>query len=170
MNGKERIDFIKQQWKRFLKKKLKKDIDISKIESVDEIKQALKIREAVETISDEFKIDISEEQIVLLSDALINETVVDEKGKIKDVKSREGRPYFFSMDTHQMMLNLPFAIIKEELLRTDRPEYLENDYDSMEPLAIKINNTFEKDGLNVEKNTDYNNIKAYSLADIASKG
>tara|TARA_B100000795_G_scaffold266943_1_gene250933 strand:+ start:186 stop:698 length:513 start_codon:yes stop_codon:yes gene_type:complete len=170
MNDKERIDFIKQQWKRFLKKKLKKDIDISKIESVDEIKQALKIREAVETISDEFKIDISEEQIVLLSDALINETVVDEKGKIKDVKSREGRPYFFSMDTHQMMLNLPFAIIKEELLRTDRPEYLENDYDSMEPLAIKINNTFEKDGLNVEKNTDYNNIKAYSLADIASKG
>tara|TARA_B100000787_G_scaffold165573_1_gene149671 strand:+ start:206 stop:718 length:513 start_codon:yes stop_codon:yes gene_type:complete len=170
MNDKERIDFIKQQWKKFLKKKLKKDIDISKIESVDEIKQALKIREAVETISDEFKIDISEEQIVLLSDALINETVVDEKGKIKDVKSREGRPYFFSMDTHQMMLNLPFAIIKEELLRTDRPEYLENDYDSMEPLAIKINNTFEKDGLNVEKNTDYNNIKAYSLADIASKG
>ena len=57
MNDFERIDFIKQQWKKFLKKKIKKDIDISKIESIVEIKQALKIREAVETISGEFKID-----------------------------------------------------------------------------------------------------------------
>ena len=170
MNDNERIDFIKLQWKKFLKKKIKRDIDISKIESIDEIKKALKIREAVEVISDEFKIDISEEQVILLSDALINETVIDEKGKIKDVKSREGRPYFFSMDTHQMMLSLPFAIIKEELLRTDRPEYLENDYDLNEPISHKINNTFEKNGLNVEKNTNSNNIKAYSLADIADKG
>ena len=98
MNDTERIDFIKQEWKKFLKKQIKKDIDISKIESINEIKQALKIREAVETISDEFKIEISEEQVVLLSDALINETVIDEKGKIKEIKSREGRPYFFSMD------------------------------------------------------------------------
>ena len=87
MNDIERIDFIKQEWKKFLKKRIKKDIDISKIESIDEIKQALKIREAVETISDEFKIDISEEQVVLLSDALINEAVIDEKGKIKEIKS-----------------------------------------------------------------------------------
>ena len=87
MNDFERIDFIKQEWKKFLKKKIKKDIDISKIESIVEIKQALKIREAVETISDEFKIDISEEEVVLLSNALISETVIDEKGKI--LKSKE---------------------------------------------------------------------------------
>ena len=95
MNDFERIDFIKLQWKKFLKKKIKRDIDISKIESIDEIKKALKIREAVEIISDEFKIDISEEEVVLLSNALISETVIYEKGKIKEIKSREGRPYFF---------------------------------------------------------------------------
>ena len=44
MNDTERIDFIKQEWKKFLKKQIKKDIDISKIESINEIKQALKIR------------------------------------------------------------------------------------------------------------------------------
>ena len=170
MNDNERIDFIKLQWKKFLKKKIKRDIDISKIESIDEIKKALKIREAVETISDEFKIDISDEQVVLLSNALISETVIDEKGKIKDVKSREGRPYFFSYDTYQIITKLPFAMINRELIRTDRPEYLENDYDLNEPISHKINNMFEKDGLNIEKNTDSNNIKAYSLADIAGNG
>jgi len=166
MNDFERIDFIKQEWKKFLKKKIKKDIDISKIESIVEIKQALKIREAVETISDEFKIDISEEEVVLLSNALISETVIDEKGKIKEIKSREGRPYFFSFDTYLMITRLPFAMIFEELIRSDRPEYLENDYDLNEPITDKINNKFEKDGLKVEKNTNSNNIKAYSLADI----
>ena len=166
MNDIERIDFIKQEWKKFLKKRIKKDIDISKIESIDEIKQALKIREAVETISDEFKIDISEEQVVLLSDALINEAVIDEKGKIKEIKSREGRPYFFSMDTYLMMTRLPFAMIREESLRIDRPEYFEDDYSLNEPISYKINTTFEKDGLRVEKNTNSNNIKAFSLADI----
>ena len=170
MNDNQRIDFIKLQWKKFLKKKIKRDIDISKIESVDEIKKALKIREAVETISDEFKIDISDEQVVLLSNALISETVIDEKGKIKDVKSREGRPYFFSYDTYQIITKLPFAMINRELIRTDRPEYLENDYDLNEPISHKINNMFEKDGLNIDKNTDSNNIKAYSLADIAGNG
>jgi hypothetical protein len=170
MNDFERIDFIKQEWKKFLKKKIKRDIDISKIESIDEIKKALKIREAVETISDEFKIDISDEQVVLLSNALISETVIDEKGKIKDVKSREGRPYFFSYDTYQIITKLPFAMINRELIRTDRPEYLENDYDLNEPISHKINNMFEKDGLNIEKNTDSNNIRAYSLADIAGNG
>ena len=170
MNDNQRIDFIKLQWKKFLKKKIKRDIDISKIESIDEIKKALKIREAVETISDEFKIDISDEQVVLLSNALISETVIDEKGKIKDVKSREGRPYFFSYDTYQIITKLPFAMINRELIRTDRPEYLENDYDSNEPISHKINNMFEKDGLNIDKNTDSNNIKAYSLADIAGNG
>ena len=170
MNDNQRIDFIKLQWKKFLKKKIKRDIDISKIESVDEIKKALKIREAVEAISDEFKIDISDEQVVLLSNALISETVIDEKGKIKDVKSREGRPYFFSYDTYQIITKLPFAMINRELIRTDRPEYLENDYDLNEPISHKINNMFEKDGLNIDKNTDSNNIKAYSLADIAGNG
>ena len=170
MNDNERIDFIKLQWEKFLKKKIKRDIDISKIESIDEIKKALKIREAVETISDEFKIDISDEQVVLLSNALISETVIDEKGKIKDVKSREGRPYFFSYDTYQIITKLPFAMINRELIRTDRPEYLENDYDLNEPISHKINNMFEKDGLNIDKNTDSNNIKAYSLADIAGNG
>ena len=170
MNDNQRIDFIKLQWKKFLKKKIKRDIDISKIESIDEIKKALKIREAVEAISDEFKIDISDEQVVLLSNALISETVIDEKGKIKDVKSREGRPYFFSYDTYQIITKLPFAMINRELIRTDRPEYLENDYDLNEPISHKINNMFEKDGLNIDKNTDSNNIKAYSLADIAGNG
>ena len=65
-----------------------------------------------------------------------------------------------------MITRLPFAMIFEELIRSDRPEYLENDYDLNEPITDKINNKFEKDGLKVEKNTNSNNIKAYSLADI----
>ena len=61
-------------------------------------------------------------------------------------------------------------MINRELIRTDRPEYLENDYDLNEPISHKINNMFEKNGLNIEKNSDSNNIKAYSLADIAGNG
>ncbi len=48
----------------------------------------------------------------------------------------------------------------------DRPEYLEDDYSLNEPISDKINTTFEKDGLRVEKNNNSNNIKAFSLADI----
>ena len=166
MDEQERIEFIKIKWKEFLEKNSKKNIDISKIESVDEIKQVLKIRQAIETISDEFKIDISEEQVVLLSNALINETVINEKGKIKEIKSREGRPFFFSIDTYLMMTRYPFAMIKRESLRMDRPEYLEDDYNLNEPISDRINSTFEKDGLKVEKNTNSNNIKAFSLGDI----
>ena len=65
-----------------------------------------------------------------------------------------------------MMTRLPFAMIREESLRIDRPEYFEDDYSLNEPISDKINTTFEKDGLRVEKNTNSNNIKAFSLADI----
>ena len=96
MNEKERIEYIKKEWKKFLEKNSKRDIDISKIKSIDEVKQALKIREAIEYISEEFNVGLSDEQVVLLSDALIEKTVIDEKGEIKELKSREGKPYFFS--------------------------------------------------------------------------
>ena len=65
-----------------------------------------------------------------------------------------------------MMTRYPFAMIKRESLRMDRPEYLEDDYNSNEPISDRINSTFEKDGLKVEKNTNSNNIKAFSLGDI----
>ena len=90
----------------------------------------------------------------------------EKKRVVKEIKSREGRPYFFSMDTYLMMTRLPFAMIRRESLRIDRPEYLEDDYSLNEPISDKINTTFEKDGLRVEKNTNSNNIKAFSLADI----
>jgi len=170
MNEKERIDFIKQEWKKFLKKQLNKDIDISKIESIEEIKKALNIKQAVETISEEYKIDISEEQIVLLSDALIEKTVIDEKGKIKEIKSREGRPYFFSQDTYLMMTRLPFAVLTNELIRFDRPEYIENYKDLNEPIVNKISNSLEKDDIKVVINPDNSTIKGYHLVDIISKG
>ena len=85
MNEKDRIEYIKREWKKFLEKNSKRDIDISKIKSIDEVKQALKIREAVEYISEEFKVGLSDEQVVLLSDALIEKTVIDEKGEIKEI-------------------------------------------------------------------------------------
>ncbi len=65
-----------------------------------------------------------------------------------------------------MMTRYPFAMIKRESLRMDRPEYLEDDYNLNEPISDRINSTFEKDGLKVEKNTNSNNIKAFSLGDI----
>ena len=72
----------------------------------------------------------------MLSDALIEKTVIDEKGKIKEIKSREGRPYFFSHDTYLMMTRLPYAVLTKELIRFDRPEYTENYKDLNDPMII----------------------------------
>ena len=166
MNEKERIEYIKKEWKKFLEKNSKRDIDISKIKSIDEVKQALKIREAVEYISEEFKVGLSDEQVVLLSDALIEKTVIDEKGEIKELKSREGRPYFFSQNVFLMITRLEFAVLVRELQRLDRPEISEIFEDIREPDAIKLNNILEKDNIKIENNNDYPRIRGYHLTDI----
>ena len=166
MNEKERIEYIKKEWKKFLEKNSKRDIDISKIKSIDEVKQALKIREAVEYISEEFNVGLSDEQVVLLSDALIEKTVIDEKGEIKELKSREGRPYFFSQNVFLMITRLEFAVLLRELQRLDRPEISEIFEDIREPDAIKLNNILEKDNIKIENNNDYPRIRGYHLADI----
>ena len=160
MNEKERIEYIKKEWKKFLEKNSKRDIDISKIKSIDEVKQALKIREAVEYISEEFNVGLSDEQVVLLSDALIEKTV------IKELKSREGRPYFFSQNVFLMITRLEFAILVRELQRLDRPEISEIFEDIREPDAIKLNNILEKDNIKIENNNDYPRIRGYHLTDI----
>ncbi len=166
MNEKERIEYIKKEWKKFLEKNSKRDIDISKIKSIDEVKQALKIREAVEYISEEFNVGLSDEQVVLLSDALIEKTVIDEKGEIKELKSREGRPYFFSQNVFLMITRLEFAVLVRELQRLDRPEISEIYEDIREPDAIKLNNILEKDNIKIENNNDYPRIRGYHLTDI----
>ena len=166
MNEKERIEYIKKEWKKFLEKNSKRDIDISKIKSIDEVKQALKIREAVEYISEEFNVGLSDEQVVLLSDALIEKTVIDEKGEIKELKSREGRPYFFSQNVFLMITRLDFAVLVRELQRLDRPEISEIFEDIREPDAIKLNNILEKDNIKIENNNDYPRIRGYHLTDI----
>ena len=73
MNEKERIDFIKQEWKKFLKKKLKKDIDISKIESIEEIKRAITTRDAIEKLAEEYGVEATKEQLILLADKINEE-------------------------------------------------------------------------------------------------
>ena len=166
MNEKERIEYIKKEWKKFLEKNSKRDIDISKIKSIDEVKQALKIREAVEYISEEFNVGLSDEQVVLLSDALIEKTVIDEKGEIKELKSREGKPYFFSQNVFLMITRLEFAVLVKELQRLDRPEISEIFEDIREPDAIKLNNILEKDNIKIENNNDYPRIRGYHLTDI----
>ena len=170
MNEKERIEYIKKEWKKFLEKNSKRDIDISKIKSIDEVKQALKIREAIEYISEEFNVGLSDEQVVLLSDALIEKTVIDEKGEIKELKSREGKPYFFSQNVFLMITRLEFAVLVKELQRLDRPELLEAIEDLKEPDISIINKYLKKDGIRVENTNDYPSIRGYYLSDIINKG
>ena len=111
MNEKERIEFIKIKLKEFLEKNSKKNIDISKIQSIDQVKQAIRIKQAVEYVSEKFDVNLTDEQVILLSDAIIEKTVLDERGEIRDIKSREGRPYFFSQDTFLMISRLEYAIL-----------------------------------------------------------
>ena len=91
---------------RIFKKNSKRNIDISKIQSIDQAKQALRIKQAVEYVSQEFNVNLSDEQVALLSDAIIEKTVFDEKGARSETKSREGRPYFFSQDTYLVIKRL----------------------------------------------------------------
>ena len=79
MDEKERIEFIKIKWKEFLEKNSKKNIDISKIQSIDQVKQAIRIKQAVEYVSEKFDVKLTDEQVILLSDAIIEKTVLDEK-------------------------------------------------------------------------------------------
>ena len=170
MNEKERIEFIKIKWKEFLKKNSKKNIDISKIQSIDQAKQALRVKQAVEYVSQEFNVNLTDEQVVLLSDAIIEKTVLDEKGAISEIKSREGRPYFFSQDTFLMIKRLEYAILIKEIERYDRPEINELYEDIQEPDIEKLNRSLEKNGVKVEKRDDYSTIKGYHLVDIVSRG
>ncbi len=170
MNEKERIEFIKIKWKEFLKKNSKKNIDISKIQSIDQAKQALRVKRAVEYISQEFNVNLTDEQVVLLSDAIIEKTVLDEKGSISEIKSRVGRPYFFSQDTFLMIKRLEYAILIKEIERYDRPEINELYDDIQEPDIEKLNSSLEKNGFKVEKRDDYSTIKGYHLVDIVGRG
>lgn len=168
MNEKERIEFIKIKWKEFLKKNSKRNIDISKIQSIDQAKQALRIKQAVEYVSQEFNVNLSDEQVALLSDAIIEKTVFDEKGARSETKSREGRPYFFSQDTYLVIKRLEYAILIKEIERYDRPEINELYEDIREPYIEKLNRSLEKYGIEVEKRGDYSTIKGYHLVDILS--
>tara|TARA_B100000965_G_C19528720_1_gene730063 strand:+ start:601 stop:1116 length:516 start_codon:yes stop_codon:yes gene_type:complete len=170
MNEKERIEFIKIKWREFLKKYSKKNIDISKIQSIDQVKQALRVKQAVEYVSQEFNVNLTDEQVVLLSDAIIEKTVLDEKAEMKEIKSREGRPYFFSQDTFLMIKRLEYAILIKEIERYDRPEINELYEDIQEPDIEKLNRSLEKNGVKVEKRDDYSTIKGYHLVDIVGKG
>ena len=69
-----------------------------------------------------------------------------------------------------MMTRLPFAVLTNELIRFDRPEYIENYKDLNEPVVNKISNSLEKDDIKVVKNSDNSTIKGYHLVDIVSKG
>ena len=170
MDEKERIEFIKIKWKEFLEKNSKKNIDISKIQSIDQVKQAIRIKQAVEYVSEKFDVKLTDEQVILLSDAIIEKTVLDETGEIREIKSREGRPYFFSQDTFLMITRLEYAILIKEIERYDRPEIYELYEDIREPDIEKLNNSLEKNGIKLEKRDDYSTFKGYHLVDIVSKG
>ena len=170
MDEKERIEFIKIKWKEFLEKNSKKNIDISKIQSIDQVKQAIRIKQAVEYVSEKFDVNLTDEQVILLSDAIIEKTVLDETGEIREIKSREGRPYFFSQDTFLMITRLEYAILIKEIERYDRPEIYELYEDIREPDIEKLNNSLEKNGIKLEKRDDYSTFKGYHLVDIVSKG
>ena len=186
MNEKERIDFIKQEWKKFLKKKLKKDIDISKIESIEEIKRAITTRDAIEKLAEEYEVEATKEQLILLADKINEEKIIEkrESEKIKERNSIEGSFQFFShragVDT--MINTRPFEILVKESIRSgENAEYYNHD-DNCETKEAKvdiINNNLEKQydphfyyysDTIAEKNGKNFTIKGYHLIDIVSKG
>ena len=65
MDSKKQIEFIKEAWKKFLEKKKSEnqDLDITNLQSIKEIKQAVLFREAIVQVSEEDEIDITEEEI-----------------------------------------------------------------------------------------------------------
>jgi|TARA_B100001964_G_C13969163_1_gene481100 hypothetical protein len=86
MDSKKQIEFIKEAWKKFLEKKKSEnqDLDITNLQSIKEIKQAVLFREAIVQVSEEDEIDITEEEITTVANILIQKEIVSKrKPKLK---------------------------------------------------------------------------------------
>ena len=86
MDSKKQIEFIKEAWGKFLEKKKNEnqDLDIKKLESIEEVKKAFLIRDAVAEVAEVDDIDVTEEQVTTLANILIEKEIISQrKPKLK---------------------------------------------------------------------------------------
>ena len=184
MDLKKRIEFIEEAWKKFQEKKKKesRDIDISKLKSVREIKQALQLRSEITEVLEKDS-PLSKEQITEFIDFTIQKEITDFHLDTKDYSSRVGRPQYFFRDVSNMMEKFPWEVLKNESKYTNINEPLleeilpENkarliNYAILNSFNFLDCNPFIEGGNqhSVMDNNESFSFKGYSLADIIGRG
>jgi len=182
MDSKKQIDFIKEAWKKFQEKKKKesRDIDISKLKSVREIKQALQLRSKITEVLEK-ETPLSKEQITEFIDFTIQKEITDAHEEA-DYSSKEGRPQYFFRDVSNMIEKFPWEVLKNEnkytninepLLEETLPENKARliNYAISKSFSLLDGNPFIQGGNEdsiIENNQSFS-FKGYSLADIIYK-
>jgi|TARA_B100000315_G_C14451799_1_gene529486 cell fate (sporulation/competence/biofilm development) regulator YlbF (YheA/YmcA/DUF963 family) len=181
MDSKKQIEFIEEAWKKFQEKKKKesRDIDISKLKSVREIKQALQLRSEITEVLEKDS-PLSKEQITEFIDFSIQKEIVDEHqvGR-KEYARKQDRPDYFRYNVYDMMVKSPWVVLKNESKYTNINEPLleeilpENkarliNYTILSSFNFLDCNPFIEGGNqhSVMDNNESFSFKGYSLADI----
>ena len=184
MDLKKRIEFIEEAWKKFQEKKKKesRDIDISKLKSVREIKQALQLRSEITEVLEKDS-SLSKEQITEFIDFTIQKEIVDEHqvGR-KEYARKQDRPDYFRYNVYDMMVKSPWVVLKNESNYTNINEPLleeilpENkarliNYTILNSFNLLDCNPFIEGGNqhSVMDNNESFSFKGYSLADIIGR-
>ena len=159
MDSKKQIEFIKEAWGKFLEKKKNEnqDLDIKKLESIEEVKKAFLIRDAVAEVAEVDDIDVTEEQVTSLANILIEKEIISQrKPKLKAERMyRRMPPQSFNHISFQSYI--PRDVVEEinkPLWRSisEQYEYFnfvadyeEDDFMSKEDITFLINFSFMKE-------------------------
>lgn len=102
------------------------DINISKLKDIKSLKNALKIKDNLETLIKEDNINISEEDLIYFSDFLIKENLTDNFDGYSTAYDNRSQ-YYYSQDVYDMITKTPWLpVVRENFNHFDEECFDEN--------------------------------------------
>ena len=136
----ERINFIKEEWEKFLKKRnltnQSYNENISKAKSPKQLKKIVGIQASIKRAIDEDEVILTEEEIQLITKEILSRAAFDEDEEYDSRLVRSFyKPTYFSYDVFDMIVNKSWEICENEhsMWNTE-----------FEDFKIKIDYTYEK--------------------------
>ena len=116
---KERIDFIKEEWEKFLKKrnltKQSYSENISKAKSPKQLKKIVGIQASIRRAIDEDDIKLTEEEIQLITKEILTRSAFGDEEEYDSRLVRSFyKPSYFSYDVYDMIVNKCWQVCENE--------------------------------------------------------
>ena len=115
----ERINFIKEEWEKFLKKRnltnQSYSENISKAKSPKQLKKIVGIQASIKRAIDEDEVILTDEEIQLITKEILSRSAFDEDEEYEPTLVRSFyKPTYFSYDVFDMIVNKSWEICENE--------------------------------------------------------